>query len=321
MTKTILWYDEGKNVNGLQTLDEVIEAADLNFPMELCPVNTTLPDGTEKAEENQYNVVRTDTNETLTRKTVTESYGLLQNRDLIFVAQDLMSQGCTADAAGIIDNGRRVFCVLNFPEMEQDLRNPEIMDDQPDLMMPRIGIFGSNDGSASVVVKLMSLRMRCCNLYQAGVKDKGRTIKIKHTKNIGERLYAAAAMLKGLRDEWFARIRFYRAMQEKYLDFASAQIAARRILQIDDEKAYDELPTKSQNRVVALLDQFNNEERGTYGRTAYDMFNATTAYNTHEINTKRSRMDYVANGDGAKRENRAMQVLAEMAEYDLAAVN
>jgi len=316
--ESTLWRDEGKDVSHLTTLDEVIEAAGLDFPMVLCQVKTMLPDGNERLEENQFNVVRSDTNVTLTRKTVAGSYGLLQNKNLLDIARQLMEQGCTPDAAGVIEDGRRVFCVLNFPEDESTVTDVGSLGGQAeDIILPRIGIFAANDGSGSVVAKLMSLRMWCNNMYQAAIGQKGYTIHMKHSKNVHDRLAEATNVLKNMREEWIRRIDFYKALRSKPLPFDQAQMAARRILKIDTEKPYDELPTKSRNRIEALLGEFNNPERGAFGKTAFDMFNAVTAYNTHTVNTKKSRLDYAALGDGAKREDRAMRILAEMIGYDL----
>ena len=330
------WNKEGFTVEDQMNPDEIMEESGLNYKVEKVPafdvgnidaLNRAImyndEDGLIEAANireipNQFSVRRTDNGKSiLTNRTVTERYGICQNEDFFRIPLKMAEEGqLIIETAGEIGGGKKVFMVCRFTDMmDQDFRFSP--DTPEDLVLPRISFFGSHDGTSTLKVKLIAFRMWCSNMFSALSRGDGRHINIKHTGNVTERLVGSQHLLLGMREEWIERSKVFRRMVQRPLSGEEALNVVRYVVQDkknDREKSLDDASTRTQNRVTKLFELYRENDLGNFGNTAWDMYNAITAFNTHErtIRENHSRFDNLLNGSGADYEARGMKMLSGM---------
>ena len=337
------WNEEGFQVEEGMTPAEIMENAGLNFRVEKVPsfdvtdynaliralmypdasVDPTTPVADLLANagirevDNQFNVRRIEEDkDILTNRTVSKQYGVCQNEDFFRMPLQMAEEGkLIIETAGQIDGGKKIFMVARFTDMmHEDFRFSP--DTPEDLVLPRISFFGSHDGTSTLGVSMIAYRMWCENMFsQLGGAE--RCIKIKHTNNVTKRIINAENILLGMREEWIERSKVFKRMVQRPLTGEEAMNTVRYVVQkkkADREKKLEEASTRTQNRVEKLMELYRDNDLGNFGKTAWDMLNAVTAFNTHERNIRKdhSRFDNRLNGSGSDYEKRANAALGQL---------
>jgi len=335
-TDRMPWSAESVGVETSKDFEEILEESGLNFEVEKAPaydiidfdrfLANPLEKGNLRQIEGQFNVRRVDNHKILTPKTVSEIYTPCQNEDFFKMPRQLLEEGkVIIEAAGALGGGARPFLICRFVDsLDTDFRPDP--DAPEDLVCPKIAFLGSHDGSATLTIRLVAYRLACGNMlgnmnavFNAAKRAHiGRTFKIRHTKTVHDRVFQAANLLAGMREEWTATAGVMRKLVQYPADFKLMNNIIRDVVQGTDNEQRamkeDELPTRTQNIIAGYMDMTNNPSLGTHGKTLWDVYNAVTAYNTHERNIRKgnSLFGNILEGAGSKAEERCLRILAPM---------
>lgn len=168
-------------------------------------------------------------------------------------------------------------------------------------------------GGGSFFGTLYSERVVCTNGMVA-ITKKGNGFRLRHTGNLQGKYDEAMQTWKEVQDQ-------IRKLSERMGIWNEAQVKATEALsliqEIYDVEDPNDIATRTQNEIEYAMVQFSNPMRGTHGRTAYDVFNAITATNTHYAprGSKESELKRVSSmlnpsGSRHKLEARAVEVLS-----------
>ena len=144
-------------------------------------------------------IVRTDTNAALA--VVSDTYGVLQNSEVMAPLDYLMSEGIVSsiEQAGHINGGARVFMLANLSE------STTITDDPHNR---RILIATSHDGTGATTARGWLERVFCANQMPAMLSSKGAIYRIRHSSK-------AATYLKDFRSAVIAAVSSIQTLEDQ----------------------------------------------------------------------------------------------------------
>lgn len=299
------WHNLGKVLDHAPTSEAAIEAAGLDWRIQMKPLQTT--DGTRVKDH--FATCRTDTGEVM--GVVTDKYKVVQNRDAFKFLDSLIESGdMRYESAGALKGGRVVWVLGRLPSVDQIAEN--------DVSLRYVLFSTSHDGTASIHAIPTSTRVVCANTLRIATSaDKG----IRHTGDIKDKLRVARLYLSQF-DEGFTLFR------------DKAQILAQRRFTPEQSKAYIQAmfpEVKEFGRARSIREQKVNRVRANYVNprqniasikgTWWALLNAVTESIDHAPATmaKRTReaaeakMLSVVDGTGADFKAKAFRMAVEMA--------
>ena len=198
------------DVRGIDSLEGVLEAADLNYQVGLQELYSSvlLPDGVSTVKYNHYGVVRMDNLAPL--GVVGERYTPIQNSDAFEPLQYLKDEGFIEEfeQAGIVGDGQRAFIIAR-------LAQAITLTDQH---TARVLFSTTHDGSGSYSVRAIAERLHCRNQIPRLSSLGTRITAIKHTQSATRRVqHVRAQVLNEVR--WFDEYtEQYSLMMDTYIE-------------------------------------------------------------------------------------------------------
>ena len=178
------WHGLGTRLDVPATARETIEAAGLDFEVELSEITTTggLPIPSRKA------VVRSDTEDVL--GVVGNSYVPVQNKQAFgFLDAIAADGGIRYHTAGALRKGERIWLLGKLPGQIR-VKGSE------DLTEKYLLLSNSHDGSSALRVFFTPIRVVCSNtLAMADRSGKGEGIAIRHQGNLASKVREAQEVL------------------------------------------------------------------------------------------------------------------------------
>lgn len=195
----------GTDVKGIQTSQEVMEKAGLNFNVQKCEVvakipfsiggNNNVPDDGSAFQRNgniyrevdgAYATYRTDMNIPL--GFVKSKYEVVQNVDAFKFFDDAIGEGKALwESAGYYGLGHKVFVTAKLPVTTKVNGNDPIDN--------YLVFSNSHDGSSSIDILFTPIRVFCTNCLNSAFDKNSSHIRIKHTKTAKERIDEGARIL------------------------------------------------------------------------------------------------------------------------------
>jgi len=262
------WHGLGTVVQDAPNSEEAIRLANLGWDVIQEPVY--LKDGTEIP--NLFANVRSDTHDTI--GVVRDKYCISQNRDsfqfLDNIIQNSKGIECKYETAGSLFGGKKVFMLVRLPETNL----------VGDKVENYLFLSNSHDGSSGLMAGITNVRVVCNNTLQMAEQGAQRVWKIRHSKNLLERVKEAESSL-GLALTYQERV---------------AQDAERMATQkINEEKFFKEffkkldVSEKSKEKImVDIRDLYlEKDDLQNFKGTAWGMYNAVA---DHLSNTRPQRV-------------------------------
>lgn len=201
------WHRLGQVFDRPMTMQEALEASHADYEVGLQPIVALTPnlseymakecDSISDFQDGMMNAVmdsvvpnykvtmRLDTMKPL--GIVTDSYGVVQNREAFAFIDTLCSGGLTDHApviecAGVLGQGERVFVTAKFAE---DI----ILDNKGDDKVEMYMVFTtSHDGSGSVKCLCTPIRVVCNNTLNSALRNNVGCLSLRHSINVTKRL-------------------------------------------------------------------------------------------------------------------------------------
>ncbi len=185
------WHGLGTVVSHAPTLEEAFKLAGLDWKVEQHPLNAV--ETSETGERLVYPIgshvlnVRSDTKEQL--GVVGSKYEVIQNEELMQFIEEVFKVSKTkiyVETAGSIRGGKRTWALVRLGQF--DVKNTE------DEIRTYALFTNGHDGLQGFIVTSTGIRVVCKNTMNAALAD-SRVVKLKHTKNIKERVSVAKQCL------------------------------------------------------------------------------------------------------------------------------
>lgn len=195
------WHKLGQVFDRPMTVVEALEASHADYEVGLQPIIAMTPTLSAHLADESYAMtyfqdealdaivpkykatMRLDTMQPL--GIVTDSYGIVQNKDAFAFLDTLCSGGADTpviECAGVLGYGERVFVTAKFPE---DI----ILDNKGDDRVEMYMVFTtSHDGTGSVRCLCTPIRVVCNNTLSAAMNINNGSLSLRHSTNIMQRL-------------------------------------------------------------------------------------------------------------------------------------
>lgn len=170
------------------------------------------------------------------------------------------------------------------------------------------------DGTARTTLQLCANVLACDN---GMVRSKSLvSFSAKHSPNLRDKLDVfGGSLAMSLQMEIQAMTDTVTKLDATPMTQGEVAVFARQLLEVDANAKPDDIPTRTQNKLDAIITGFTRGT-GNQGRTRWDALNSVTEYLDHGAayretdNTKEdNRFSSLFNGDGAKVRARAMELL------------
>ncbi len=255
-------------------IQSVSGSADVNDV--LTKLNVGTYSKTKSTECEGFSVIKDDNDNPLT--IVRSTYDVLQPIEAFAFLDCLQDElGFSYENAGFTHQGKRLFIQGKLGDFEAPSRDNRQVGD---IIDKRVVATTSFDGSTATEIRLEFLRLWCSNGCANWTTDNA-IAKVKHTRNQRSRLNLAIEQATGIR-QIVQNVEDDVALLTSR-PFTSEQVeSVSRLVFPNDTK-------QSETAREAVLSQFSNERLGAFGETAWDAFNAFTAWNTHERTLRQTK--------------------------------
>lgn len=305
-TGDVPWHGLGREVPKHATVDEMIRFGGLDWQVVPRPLFAGIDEATGAGVSvpGFKALVRSDRPETVL-SIVSESYGVVQNAEALSLAAAAVGDGnACAEVCGALDDGRRVFVVLNVERAGFDVAGEPVM--------PYMLAYTSHDTSLATGFRFTPTRVVCHNTLTAALgQDVPHEISIRHSRNAAERVKQAAEVIARARTYFgiFHQRAMALAAQQLRLNQAE-EIAAKLFPTYRDGDRV--ITPANQAKVVELFRRQPETSDRRIAGTKWGMFNAVTALLDH--NAKRTggtegRMVRALAGSQDKVRDQAMTLL------------
>jgi phage/plasmid-like protein (TIGR03299 family) len=262
-------FDKDEIVN----TDKMVTLAGLDWNVDLVPLVT---DDADSVSVGAYASVRT--NKDASRQVlgvVGERYTVVQNREALAFADNILDGGGRWETAGGLKGGAVVFGSMAV--LDDIVLDPS---GAADTIKTYLLISTSHDGSSAVQVSTTPVRVVCSNTLNAALKGTKNTIKFRHTQSIeGKVLHARQSL--GMASTYFDA--FEKEAQELFATSVTNakfdQIVKGLFPEPDRVTAAKVAVTKWDNRRDRLFDLWNGDTNANIAGTAWAAFNAITEEN------------------------------------------
>ncbi len=300
------WHGLGKKVPPGQPIEEWVEAARLNWQIQMLPVQYHFQDCMRMMPE-RFVLARDDNGTALS--IVSADYQVVQPMEILEFYRELVEERqYTLETAGALDGGRKVWALARTGFVA------DVAGDPCDKLGAYVLLATSCDKSLATTVTFTSIRVVCQNTLGFAFDDvkqsNRRHIKVDHTKK-----FDAASIREslGLVDKaWSNFMAKINPMANRKLDDKTAQKYFENLFLTDKERTEGKQPSNAKfkeiSQITSLFHSAQGQGLATTKNTLWGALNAVTYYVDHVRSTASvERIDSAWFGAGAALKEKAWQ--------------
>lgn len=294
------WHGLGQRLVARATRDEILTAANLNWPVLQSPVILRV-DGADlelDTHKINYRVLTDGTPRPL--GVVGADYQVVQHSQLGELAEAIVGEsGGIYDTAGAIYGGRRVWVCIKLDWLQNAI--------QGDPIDAYLTVMSSHDRSMAVSIWRSGVRTVCKNTIMSGISQaegRGNLWQVRHTSGARVRLDELKRTLVGIREDFQQNVEVLQQLKATPWDHGVVTKMLESIWPLEDVDQPSRARTiRSEKRTRVI--ELSWTGRGNNGTTLYDAYNGLSDYVSHELVPVRTiqqaerRMLSMANGTGA----------------------
>jgi len=318
------WHKLGVKVEQAMTSEEAIKLAKLDFNVRKAPayakfdppinINPDQAPCRGKLIPDTYCTVREDL--ALPLGIVGKDYTIVQPIECFDWFDNVVgNKEAMFQTAGVLDNSKTVFVTAKLPVGITVLKD--------DLIEQYLLLSNSFDGSSSLIVKFTPIRVVCANTLAMALTSKANTVRLRHSKNVKEKLKMASTVL-GIQREYKI------AIEETLLRLAQIKLNEKEVLDVTNKLILDdkelillksnngnltgvtEISTRKKNTLFELNTAIDNAiGQDKYRGSALWVYNGVTSYlqNVKTYPDAEKKMDSLLFGTGDKMANKALNMV------------
>ena len=321
------WHGLGQKLEQVATAEEAIEAAGLDWEVNMEPVFAATP--LHRSLREEYKATKANLSDrqkvallarmqssfeeipgrrAAVRSEPRKHFGIfsklykpLQNRDAFGFFDSVVGAGeAIYHTAGSLGGGARVWILAKLPG-DLKLSNSEVLEKY-------ILLCNSHDGSLAVTMKPTFIRVVCENTMSIALNgDTAKIFRAIHTTNVMDRVNQAREAL-GLQEAYFEMM--MRGI-ERLADtrMKEAEVEPFLVKLFDQEENPDNISTKMKNNMDKVASLYYGGT-ATFGESRWDMMNAVTEYTDHwRGSNNEKRLDAAWFGSGKILKQQAWNML------------
>jgi phage/plasmid-like protein (TIGR03299 family) len=283
------WHRLGVPMEGLQTVEAMLEAAQADFTVRLTRVaavdidgNVILnSDGTPVLIEDSRATIRDNGNGSYNGlATVGNRYVVQQNREVLERAMAIVGAStdeAVVDTCGVLHDGKRFFASLDLGSLVIDPAGAS------DEVARNLLVYSGHDGHTPITYSNTNVRAVCENTVIMGLNSARSTFKAKHTPNVEAAMEDAREVLQ-ISLDWADA---FKSTAEDMLGvkLVPGTASTGRFFEMVFPKANGETDRQKQNRdeTISLVQAIWDNERnaGKAGYNGWTAYNAVVEYLDH----------------------------------------
>ena len=243
--REVPWHGFGTKVDGLQTAEEAIVAAGLDWEVVSRPIYIRQI-GTAKGKIVKVPgyVANVRNRDSAPLGVVSPGYRVVQNRTAFAMADEIVATGeAKYETAGSLREGRVVFLSMEIP------KTVKVPGDDGDVK-PYLLLVNSHDGSRAMRGVVTPIRTVCMNTMTLALREAHSEFRLRHTVNVMERVAEARAAL-GLTVQYLDAFESW--AEKMVLSKVTPQQTLRTLLQVFPMKDVNplKLSVEEMRRVIA----------------------------------------------------------------------
>ena len=300
------WHGLGTELKNPATAREAIEAAQLDYNVELQPVYLR----NNKVINKVMSTVRADTEQSL--GIVSDRYSIVQNVDAFGFFDTVVGDGqAIYEVAGALGKGERIWILAKLPK--------DIIVTREDIVEKYLVLTNSHDGTSALRLYFTPLRVCCQNTLIASLKDASDGISIRHMGNIRNKVDEARRLL-GISINYYDQFeRITKQLVDVKMNVEKAEGYFNKLLFQD--KKDDDISANMLNkrdRLVYLFENGKGNNLPGVKHTAWSAYNAVTEFVDYEktvrgVSTDPSRrLKDIWFGNGAQLKQKAYNEIVEL---------
>lgn len=309
------WHGIGAVVKGLMTAEECIKLAEMDWAVEVEEIfdkrGKLIPERfavTRRARAGKNDRAGNPEQDTVL-EVVGNRYHPIQNSESFNFFDEVIGQKqANYETAGTLGGGKKVWIMATLPGKLFIQSNPA------DEAEKWVLLHTSHDGSASLTLQLVAVRVVCQNTLSAALASRSNVVKIRHTENYKLRVRDAQKTLE-LASAYFDDLQGLMNKLAQASMSKDEMVKFTEVLLPTPTKAELATPAAStrlintRSNIVALFDR----GAGNQGKSRWDALSAVTDFVDHERTTRgdTSRMEssVLETGSGSRLKQRAVDLL------------
>ena len=193
------WHNLGQIAQEEMTTEEILKLANLNdwnvrgvgFDEFLADTPVADSTGKQLIVRNRPGATEDDDKRFDVLGVVGGRYGIVQNEELFDFGEALLGEDARWETAGSIRKGTTVFGTLAL-ELETVIDENGVADKVTNYLM----LSTTHDGSGPMFAGITPVRVVCANTYNCAIGRLSNTVKIRHTRNVQQRMAEAARVME-----------------------------------------------------------------------------------------------------------------------------
>lgn len=259
----------------MSKLTEFLEQYGMNYSVLKTPALAYDLAGTPVEVPNQFHLTRHDTGAVISPKTVSKEYRQVSPGEVASRVDQFIHEGWITPDRGFLF-GKGSHEVLAFRIDGGSLADQGRVAGED--WTHYLSLHNWQGGGGKIKGSIHSHRIVCLNTAMAAARM--ASFAIPHSGNVSENLDLAVSTWNSLREQ----IRLISDRVQVWSEVSTTQAEAEKIISklygIDGKEA-DDISTRTQNEYDFALSEFHNLNRGTFGKSLADVYNAITATNSH----------------------------------------
>lgn len=273
------WEEIGVDVSEADGLADAMTVANVMFNVSVrqgyfIPSNWRTSGGDQKQKaENYYYIVRDDINAVL--GACKSKFQPLQNADAFAFFSPLIEDGiCKIDTIGSFGLGQKVWMLAKVLDSKYKVV-------EGDSLSLYLLLINAHDGSSSVMVGLVPIRIVCSNMFSMLGKSEFHLVKFKHTGDPAEKLKKVLILIEDQLRRFGDFVQELSCLTKVWPLKVELDTYFRYVFKI----AQADISTKLDNKIKRLKELFilgqGNQQEGVRG-TWYAAYNAVSEYLNYE---------------------------------------
>lgn len=309
------WHGIGEVVKGLMTAEECIKLAEMDWAVEveeifdkrgkLVPERFAVTRKARTGKNDRAGKPEVDT----VLEIVGNRYRPIQNTESFGFFDEVIGQKqAFYETAGTLNGGRKVWVMATLPGKLFIQSNPS------DEAEKWVLLHTSHDGSASLTLQLVAVRVVCQNTLSAALSSRTNVVKIRHTENFKLRVRDAQKTLE-------LATAYFDDLQGLMNKLAQASMSKDEMVKFTEvllpaptkaENATPEASTRLINTRSSIVSLFDRGA-GNLGKSRWDALSAVTDFVDHQRSSRgdTSKMEsaVLETGSGSRLKQRAVDLL------------
>ena len=269
----------GTDVKGAESLADALKLGGADFEVIKRPVMVVVDSETAVEMPGAFACLRSDTSEPLGRRVVGAGYQIVQTAQAFAPAEVLIREGSFSPCSVQLSGAKiRLNGFIGADAVHS------LGADSPDIIAHFASFSTAHDGTAQIEASLSSLRLACFNGMTS--REHVHSVKIRHTRNVDERIAEAAAAIFKLRESAVTEVLTFQRLAREPMSGPEFVGFARELLDATrgrlDAESSERKREKRQREIDELIALFGSGQ-GNHGVSAWDGYNSVTEWLDHKL--------------------------------------